>query len=167
MIDLAFQGLPKVRVEFLDLEAADYIPARNILEKITFYGDIWFILRPDMIKGGAMGESRVHRSRDERFWQDQQFMIVRKAEKKIDASDLPPHHRFLDIEEGMESEEIRSRISHKQPISDWIDPKVEAYIRRRSLYTGMPQSRTTRFRMDEVRPLIVADEWNKKSQEMR
>ncbi len=167
MIDLAFQGLPKVRIEFLDLEAAEYTPAGNILEKITFHGDIWFILRPDMIKGGAMGESRVHRSRDERFWQDQQFVIVRKAGEKFDPRDLPPHHRFLDIDEGMDSEEIRSRIFHKQPISDWIDPKVEAYIRRRSLYSGMPQSRTTRFRMDEVRPLIVADEWNKKSQEMR
>jgi NAD kinase/nicotinic acid mononucleotide adenylyltransferase len=167
MIDLAFQGLSKVRIEFFDLEAGDYTPASNILEKIDLHGDIWFILRPDMIRGGAMGESRVHRSRDERFWKNQQFVIVRNTGEKMDPSDLPPHHRFLDIEEGMDSGEIRGRIFHKQPISGSVDPQVEAYIRRRSLYTGMPQMRTTRFMIDEVRPLIVADEWNKKSQEMR
>ena len=167
MIDLAFQGLPKVRIEFLDLEAGEYTPASNITEKIASHGDIWIILRPDMISGGAVGESRVHRARDERFWQDQQFVIVRKIGEEIDPSDLPPRHRFLDIEEGVDSQEIRSRIFHKQPISDWIDPKIEAYIRRRSLYTGMPQTRTTRCQIDEVRPLIVSDEWNEKSREMR
>ena len=167
MIDLAFGGLPKVRIEFFDLEAGEYTPASNIPEKIAFHGDTWIILRPDMIKGGAMGESRVHRARDERFWESQKFVIVRKTGEKIDPSDLPPHHRFIDIEEGADSEEIRSRIFHKQPISEAVDPKVEAYIRRRSLYTGMPQTRTTRFQIDEVRPLIVADEWNKKSTEMQ
>ena len=70
MIDLAFQGLPKVRIEFFDLEAGEYTPASNIVKKIAFQGDIWIILRPDMIRGGAMGESRVHRARDERFWKD-------------------------------------------------------------------------------------------------
>lgn len=89
MIDLAFQGFSKVRIEFLDLEAGEYTPTRNILEKITFHGDVWFILRPVTISGGAMGESRVHRSRDERFWQDQQFVIVRKVGEEIDPSDLP------------------------------------------------------------------------------
>ncbi len=167
MIDLAFQNIPKVRIEFFDLEADEYTPASNIQEKIAFNGDIWIVLRPDMIRGGAVGASKVHKSRDERFWKNQQFVIVRKVGEKIDPSDLPPQHRFLDIEEGMDSEEIRSRIFHKQPISDCVDPKVEAYIQRRSLYTGMPQTRTTHFQMDEVRPLIVADEWNKKSQEMR
>ena len=167
MIDLAFQNLPKVRIEFFDLEAGDYTPASNIQEKIAFNGDIWIVLRPDMIRGGAVGESKVHKSRDERFWKEQQFVIVRRIGEKIDPSDLPPHHRFLDIDEGLDSGEIRSRIFHKQPISDWVDPKVEAYIRRRSLYTGMPQTRTTRFQMDEVHPLIVTDDWNKKSQQMR
>ena len=167
MIDMAFQGLPKVRIEFFDLEAGEYTPASNIPEKIAFDGDIWIILRPDMIRGGAAGESRVHRARDARFWKEQQFVIVRKAGEKIDPSDLPPHHQFLDIKEGADSKEIRSRIFNKEPISEWVDPEVEAYIRRRSLYTGMPQTRTTRFQIDEVRPLIVTDEWNEKSQEMR
>jgi len=49
--------------------------------------------------------------------------------------------------------EFQSRIFHKEPISDWVDPEVEAYIQRRSLYTGMPQTRTTQFLIDEVRPL--------------
>ena len=167
MIDLAFKGLAKVRIEFLDLEAGEYTPASNIVEKIAYHGDIWIVLTPDMIRGGAMGESKVHRARDERFWKDQQFVIVRKVGEKIEPSDLPPHHRFLDIAEGVDSGEIRSRIFHKEPISDWVDPEVEAYIQRRSLYTGMPQTRTTQFLIDEVRPLIVADKWNKKSQEMR
>ncbi len=167
MIDLAFQGLPKVRIEFFDLEASEYTPASDVPEKIDYQGDIWIVLSPDMIKGGAIGDSRVHRARDERFWKEQQFVIVRKAGEEIDPADLPPHHRFLDIEEGTDSEEIRNRIFHKQPIADWVDPKFEAYIQRRSLYTGMPQTRTPRFQMDEVRPLIIADGWNKKSQEMR
>ena len=167
MIDLAFQGLPKVRIEFFDLEAGEYTSASDVPEKIDYQGDIWIILSPDMIRGGAVGESRVHRARDGRFWKDQQFVIVRKDGEEIDPSDLPPHHRFLDIEEGADSGEIRGRIFQKQPISDCVDPQVEAYIRRRNLYTGMPQTRTTRFQIDEVRPLIVADEWNKKSQEMR
>ncbi len=167
MIDLAFQGLPKVRIEFFDLEAGEYTPASNVPEKIEYQGDIWIILSPDMIKGGAVGESRVHRARNERFWKNQQFVIVRKDGEEIDPSDLPPHHRFLNIEEGTDSGEIRGRIFQKQPISDCVAPQVEAYIRRRNLYTGMPQTRTTRFQIEEVRPLIVADEWNKKSQEMQ
>ena len=73
MIDLAFQGLPKVRIEFFDLEAGEYTPASDIPEKIDYQGDIWIILSPDMIKGGAAGESRVHRARDERFWKNQQY----------------------------------------------------------------------------------------------
>ena len=167
MIDLAFQGLPKVRIEFFDLEAGEYTPASNIVKKMASRGDIWVILRPDMIKGGAGGGSRVHKARDERFWKDQRFVIVRKAGEEIDPSDLPPHHRFIDIDEGVDSGEIRSRIFHKQSISDLVDPLVEAYIQRRSLYTGMPQTRTTRCMIDEVRPLIVIDDWNKKSKEMR
>ena len=167
MIDMAFQGLPKVRIEFFDLEAGEYTPASNVPEKIAFHEDTWIILSPDMISGGAMADSRVHRARDERFWKDQQFVIVRRAGEEIDPSDLPPHHRFLDIEEGVDSEEIRGRIFQKQPIRNWVDPTVEAYIQRRSLYTGMPQTRTTRFMIEDVRPLIVTDEWNKKSQEMR
>ena len=167
MIDLAFQGLSKVRIEFFDLEAGEYTSASEVPEKIDYQGDIWIILSPDMIKGGAAGESRVHKARDERFWKTQQFVIVRKVGEEIDSADLPPRYRFLDIEEGADSEEIRNRIFQKQPIADWVDPRVEAYIQRRNLYIGMPQTRTTRFQMEAIRPLIVADEWNKKSVEMQ
>jgi nicotinic acid mononucleotide adenylyltransferase len=38
MIDIAFKDLPKVRIEFFDLEAGEYTPASNIPEKIAFSG---------------------------------------------------------------------------------------------------------------------------------
>ena len=79
------------------------------------------------------------------------------------AADLPPHHRVFEIERDGSSLAIRNRVFHRQPIAELVVPEVDAYIRRHRLYQGVASPRQTRFRLNERRYLVVADERNAES----
>lgn len=164
MIDLAFQDLPNVRIEFFDLEAGACSPPGNAIQKLKLEGDISIVVSPSVIEGGRQRQSTLHKAPGgEALWREKQFIVVRRPGEEIHPGDLPPRHRFLKTDAGGSSEEIRERIFRLQSIEDWVDPAIEQYIRRHDLYRGMPHVRTTKFRVEELRPLIFADERNDKA----
>ncbi|QDU62113.1 putative inorganic polyphosphate/ATP-NAD kinase [Planctomycetes bacterium Pan216] len=168
MADMTFRGMERVRVELFDLDSDDTLPSSDLSKELGLIGDVWHVVTAQMCQGGKKGESAVHKEwqRGDAMWKQLQFAVVKNVDEEVDPDDLPPKCKIYATDRDGGNDAIRERIFHHQPVDDWIIPEVLMYIRRHALYSGAPQTRTTRFTLDELRPMIYADPYNPKSQEI-
>ena len=161
MADLAFRGLPKVRVELFDLEHETYTRTIDLDRMFSPKGEIWHVVGTDLIKGGRSGGSEIQRGweRGLELWKNANFVVIERAGYGIVDADLPPHHLLLRPGQSGSSSEIRERAFKRLPIADLVTPEVESYIARYNLYRGTPPQRSVGLKLDP-RALIVADERN-------
>ena len=97
MNDLAFRGIPNVRLELFDLEALTFTRTDELERMFSSEGEIWHVVGSDIIQGGATGESFVHRvwDRGPELWNTLRFAVVRRTGFTILPEDLPPHHEIV------------------------------------------------------------------------
>jgi NAD+ kinase len=167
LVDIAFQGMPKVEVDLFDLELANFTTNDCFESRYGHLGEIWHVIGSDLSAGGATGESAVQRCwlRGNDMWRELNFCVVAREDFKVDERDLPPKHLVVPLRHNTAgaSTEIRDKIFLRAPYSHLVDPDVEAYIERYGLYRGRIPARRTRWQVEKPRLLIAADTRNSRA----
>ncbi len=162
MVDRTFHGLTKARVELFDLEASTFTRTYELDRRFRSEGEVWHVVSDEFVRGGGAGASEIQRSwsRGGELWAEARFAILNRTGQPLDPADLPPCHRHFDVGRDGSSLGIRERVFHHRPFDDLVVPEVGAYIQRHRLYRGTAAPRQTRFRLDRLRCLMIADERN-------
>ncbi|MBI3270258.1 MAG: NAD(+)/NADH kinase [Planctomycetes bacterium] len=168
MVDLAFRGLPKVRVELFDLELSTFTLTDKLEEKYRHEGEVWHVVGTDLIQGGKEGRSFIHRvwSGGPRLWETLNFAVVVRGGYLHDSADLPPKRRVFEVGRKGSSGLIREHVFRHERIDGTVTPEVGHYIERYGLYRGMLPARSTRFSLGEPKLLLELDERNPKAVEL-
>jgi NAD kinase/nicotinic acid mononucleotide adenylyltransferase len=168
MVDLSFRGIPKARVELFDLESQTFTRTFDLDRRFQAEGIVWHVVADEFIRGGQHNESIIQSNwtRGNELWNEANFAILNRSGGPLVLADLPRHNRVFTAERHGASLAIRNRAFHREPIADLVVAEVDAYIRRHRLYQGVTSPRQTRFRLNERRYLVVADERNGKSREV-
>ena len=166
MVDMTFRGLPTVRVDLFDLESRVFTRTHLLDEKYSSEGEVWHVIGADMVTGGASGESVIQSQweRGDEIWRSCRFAVVLRPGITLEPADLPPKHQVFELSLETDDTEIRDRVFHRRPMEDLVTSDVDRYIDRHGLYRGMRPLRTTCFRLDEIRPLVFVDSFNKKAE---
>jgi nicotinate (nicotinamide) nucleotide adenylyltransferase len=166
MVDLTFRGVPRVGVELFDLEARTFTRTHELEQRFARRGNVWHVVGADLLKGGAAGQSAVQRTWEQgpRLWQESRFAVIERAGYPLEPADLPPNHRVFQVPMSGASQEIRSRVFHRQPFEELIVPRVNSYIERHGLYRGGPARRIAGFSFLQPRFQLAVDESNAKAQ---
>lgn len=140
IIALAFQGIRGVEIDFTDLENESFTPNVDLEVRYQEFfptSEIWFVIGPDIIKGGASGQSQIHTTwrKGAWVWQNQKFIVVHSSLDQIDHSDLPPRAEVIEIQSlSGRSTHVRKCIQEGQPFEHMVDPSVAQYIHQHQLY---------------------------------
>ncbi len=162
MADLAFRGLPKVRVELFDLEENSFTRLHRLEDKLRHRGELWHVVGTDLVTGGSAGASQIQTAweRGPDVWNDLRFAVVARRGHEIGPSDLPPNHLLIEQARSGASTEIREKIYRRESVAGLVDARVADYIDRYNLYRGLPPARSAAIRIERPRPLLVYDEKN-------
>lgn len=161
MTDLACRGIPKVEVDLSDLERNHFTRTVDLDARFRADGiEPWHLVGADLVKGGAFGNSQIHRWKEGvRAWRDLNFVVATRPGYPLSERDMPPHRIEIDGTVEGSSTNIRQRIFNHQSITGLVRPVVEEYIKRHGLYLGREPATATILRIEQPRLLVVADRY--------
>lgn len=167
MTDLAFRDLPNVRTELFDLEQSTFTRTDELDAMFRPHGETWHVVGSELIRGGARGESFIHRVwRDgARLWNEFRYAIIPRSGYEIDKADLPPNSEIVEVDVDGSSFKIREKAFRREPLGDLVPTDVASYIDRYRLYRGTVVSRRAKLKM-EPRVEIFYDERNPRAREI-
>lgn len=159
MVDMTFQGLPRVRVELFDLENDSFTRTHQLDRIFASRGEVWHVIGADLIKHGGEGGSFIHREweRGEQLWKKARFAIITRPGYHLDEADLPPHARLFQIANDGSSSLVRERVFNHKPIEGMVLPRVARYIAGHKLYRGTKPPRSTQLSLANPRIMVIAD----------
>ncbi len=165
MADMAFRGIPKVRVEMFDLENATFTRTHALEERYRLHGDVWHVVGTDLIKGGKDGASDIQAKWQggAALWRELQFVVIVRDGYPLDDADLPPKSRVLHVGASGSSKAIRDRVYDRQSIDGLVSSDVAAYIKRYNLYRGAVPPRSAELKLADPKAFIVHDPLNPKA----
>lgn len=140
MVKIAFGNLKKVFIDFYDFENNVYTPTYLLQKRYEERfpdTEIWHLIGEDIISGGRIGLSEIHRVWDfgEKIWNSLNFLVVVRPGYNAKSEDMPPHSKILEIGDIICSgTRIRKRISDNEMISDLVEQYIERYIKENKLY---------------------------------
>ncbi len=140
MVKISFGNLKKVFIDFYDFENNVYTPTYLLQERYEKRfpdTEIWHLIGEDIISGGRIGMSEIHRVWDfgEKIWNSLNFLVVVRPGYNAKSEDMPPHSKILEIGDIICSgTRIRKRISDNEMISDLVEKYIEKYIKENKLY---------------------------------
>lgn len=161
MTDMAFRGIPNVRVELFDLEQSTFTRSDELDELYRPFGETWHVVGSDLVKGGARGESFIHRTwhDGERLWHTFNFVVVPRSGFEVDEADLPPRHELLGASYEGSTFTLREKAFRREPLDEFVPAPVASYVDRYRLYRGTVVGRAARMRL-EPRVMVFHDERN-------
>lgn len=164
MVDMAFAGLDKVRVDLFDLEHSTFTRTHALEERYAEEGEVWHVVGTDLIVGGGADASQIHRSwwSGPELWQRLNFAVMQRPGYEVDPADLPPHHRLIPCEASGASSKIRELVLQRKPSTHLVVPRVAEYIERYGLYRSLPRM-VAAHSLAASRSLLVVDEQNPKA----
>ncbi len=162
MADLAFRGLPRVKVELFDLEEAAFTRLHRLEERLRHRGELWHVVGTDLVRGGAAGTAQIQTGWEKgpEVWNTLRFAVMARDGHEAAAADLPPNHLLFTNARSGASTDIREKAFRQEDIGGLVSPEVADYIRRYHLYRGAPPVRSAIIRLERPRPLLVFDERN-------
>jgi len=136
LADIVFGGLPKVVVDLSDFEQETFTRNHELQTRFEREGEVWHVVGADLLVGGASGESLIQKTwaRGAELWQTANFAVLRRPGHELDAQDLPPHARVVDLLVEGASTVIRERLSSGKDVAGLVHPRALAYIERYGLY---------------------------------
>jgi NAD kinase len=169
MDDMAFRGLDGVRLELFDLEQATFTKTHELERMFAPEGEVWHVVGSDLVRGGATGESFIHRVWDggPHLWNTLRFAVVPRQGFDHTTSDLPPNSVVVPVEADIEGSSfaVREKAFRRERLDGLVTPEVASYIDRYRLYRGTVVGRTATWQFDP-RLRIVCDERNPKAVEI-
>jgi NAD+ kinase len=168
LVDIAFQGLSRVRVDLSDLDEGKFVSPAEAERRIAKSGEIWHVAAADLIVGGRDGNAPIQVRWDEgkALWQRARFLVVHSPRSIPDRADLPPNSRLLAVDGHVKSSEIRNRLSEGESADECLTSEVVSYIDRLQLFRPTVRSRVGRFTLVDPRPMIVPAPNNPKAAEL-
>jgi nicotinate (nicotinamide) nucleotide adenylyltransferase len=161
MCDMAFRGIPRVRVDLFDLERVLFTPTRELADRYRDADtEVWHCIGADLVKGGAEGASQIQRSwvGGNDLWNDERFVVWNRDGYPLNDGDLPPRSVRVDSSVGgASSSVIRSRVMQHEAVHDLVPADVHRHIERYGLYRGLIPHRSTPLALDGLRPVVVSD----------
>ena len=165
MVDMTFRGLERVSVDLFDLESQVFTRTHLLDRKYAARGEVWHVIASDLVVGGGTGQAVIQRDweQGEQIWRDCRFAVIIRRGVNLVPEDLPPHSEVFEPCLDTDDEEIRDRVFHHRPMQQLVTEEVGSYIERHGLYRGMRPLRTTSFGLEQIRPLLFVDSFNKKA----
>ncbi len=140
MTTLTFQGMPKVEIDFSDIDHDDFTPTYLLQERYAQRfpdAEIWHAVGGDLVARGHDGNSEIQKSwkRGKEVWQNLKFAVISQPGLPVAVEDLPPSSRIVEIEIILgRSTTVRQMILQGKPIDTVVTPKVAEYIKEQKLY---------------------------------
>ena len=165
MADIAFRGMSRVEVDLFDLERPVFTRNHELEQRYRDRGEVWHVVSAEFVRGGARGESLIHRQwmHGPELFDEMRFAVVASSGQTPEEADLPPKHRVLQVDRTDESFTLRERVFRGDPVDGLVPDGVLAYIERYGLYRGTVPSRATRLDLTEPRFLVMVDERNERA----
>ena len=166
MADMAFRHCG-AEIDLFDLEHAVFTPTHELQHRYRGRGEVWHVVRRDLVLGGGRGQSAIQRSwiNGPEVWESLNFVVVVAGGREINPRDLPPRHRVLRLDIEGNDDALRERVFRGESLDGLVTADVSDFITRRALYQGRLPSRLSRWKTTDRRMLIVADEKNPKARE--
>jgi NAD+ kinase len=162
MVDMTFAGIPKVEVDNFDLGNVTYTPAIELQARYGHLGQVWHFVGPDLVKGGASGESPIQKT-----WKDGvnvfgtlNFIVGYHPRYKVESRDWPKNSQGLPLDFSGRSRLIREKVFSHQSIEGLVVPRVAQYIERYGLYRGGYTNIDVPWQMENPQIAVVADKTN-------
>jgi len=172
MVDLAFAGIDKVRVDLFDLENATFTRTHDLQTKYEqeFPGaEIWHIIGADQVEHGNVQQSEIHRKWEQgkRLWNEFNFIIMKRPGYVIAEGDLPVHSQVHEAGVSGSSTVIRDEMYKRKSVKDLINEPVHRYIQDQHLYTGrIPDNPVKYVHHESPRVLFEVDEYKPRAFEL-
>ncbi len=168
LADIVFGGLPKVIVDLSDFEQETFTRNHELQARFASEGEVWHVVGADLIAGGASGESLIQRTweRGLELWQKVNFAVLKRPGYALDACDLPPQARVIDLLVDGASTVIREHLSQGKNVSSMMHPRALAYIERYGLYRAPTPSHWARGTLEDAKFFLQADAANPKVRDL-
>lgn len=166
MADLAFRGIPDVRVDLFDLECGTFTCTEELDRRYAGPGrEVWHFVGTDLVQDGGQACSVIHRAwkNGHELWNRLNFVVGEREGYPIVREDIPKKAEVIRIPRSGSSTDIRRRAFERQSLIGHVHDDVRAYIKRHGLYTGRPPLMTADFDVEEHRARFVYDDWNPKA----
>lgn len=159
LADIVFGGMPKVSVDLSDFEQETFTRNHELQSRFEAEGEIWHVVGTDLIEGGGRGESLIQKTwqRGGELWAQANFAVLRRPGYQIDAQDLPPHSREIDLVIDGSSTLIRERLSSGKNVAELLHPRAQAYIERYGLYRAPVPGNWARGTLQDAKFFLQAN----------
>lgn len=159
LADIVFGGLPKVVVDLSDFEQETFTRNHELQTRFEAQGEVWHVVGADLVTGGARGESLIQRTwaRGGELWQKANFAVLKRQGYALDALDLPPHAREVDLIAEGASTVIREHLSQGKTVSHLVPQRARAYIERYGLYRAPIPGNWARGTLEGAKFFLQAD----------
>lgn len=138
MLELTFGDLPKVKIDYMDVDSIFYTRTIDLDRKLRekYDGIITHAVGSDLVRGGAIGESEIQKSwfRGTELWETFPFVVVTRKNMEVTRDDLPRNSEVIDLIVPGSSTEVRLKIKRGESIEGLVVPSVSKYIHENSLY---------------------------------
>ena len=168
MTDLAFRGIPGVEVDLFDLEESQFHTAARLESRYRRTGhEVWHAVGSDLVverPDGRGPEIREDWEDGKRIWDELNWVVMDRGGYDLQHVQLPPHClKMSRAGKVLSGTDVRSSAFERAPLDGLVTPEVAAYIERHNLYRGAPSRNMARIRLAEVRPFVVADQYNERA----
>ena len=138
MSALAFCGIPKVIVDFSDVNNGTFTPTVNLGSRYEGdgEGEVRIVVGADIVKGGWKGESQIEMEwkEGEWIWEEANLTIIKRPDYDLSDGDLPPNGEVIEMELSGSSTEIRRMIGEGKTTGVGVPASVMDYMVEWGLY---------------------------------
>lgn len=133
MMLIAFRPFKKmdVKLDIRDIATDSFRPTHILDEEYSKGGkNVWHAIGTDIIKGGAKGESEIHKkwARREQDFNELKFIVFARPGEDISMEDLPPNSKFIRLNVIGSSTEIRLRCRAGLPFQHLVSSEMWKFI---------------------------------------
>ena len=163
MVDMTFEGIPKVTVDLTDLELTVFTRTYQLVERYASSGEVWIVVGSDLILGGRDGRSTIHREwvNGESLWANSPFLVVSRGGYDFSEEDLPPRSEVIRRTKYGASSEIRNAVFNRSAVPEGhVLPRVSQCIDRYGLYRGQAPATSVPVQRIEPRVDLICDPRN-------
>lgn len=140
LAQIAFGEIPKVKVDYHDMENGVYTPAYYLQERYEeLYpnAEIWHEVGTDLVKGGSEENSEIQRDwmHGKVIWKILNWAIIYRPGYEVAKEYMPPNAMFIKIPNIFGSGTmVRDFLAEGKCVNNLITLEIEQYIKKHNFY---------------------------------